>query len=257
MNRTLRKIQNFELSGSALRVCGMLLLALGMLGSVMQTRVLGVGSLSNSELFALMEEDASVMVNSAMALVCQALETCAAPLFAFLLVEGATHTSDFGKYFLRVLGLAAVSQIPYALLMTGSALGFPGFNPVFAMVMCLVMIYFFRRFPGKKGSHIAIKVLAVIGTFLWSNMLGISYGAECVIITAVLWGLRGKQNLQIFVGMMTALCCSVFSLFFMVAPLSFLVIYFYSGKPGSSKRVVNYLSYPVMLLVFWLISAVI
>ncbi len=38
------------------------------------------------------------------------------PLFAFQLVIGYSHTSNFKKYFLRLLGFAIISQIPYSIM---------------------------------------------------------------------------------------------------------------------------------------------
>lgn len=250
----LRKIRTFSLSASALRVCGMLLLVVGIAGSVIQRTMLGLGEMTNSQLLELMA-DPAVMSNATIALVCQVLEACAVPIFAFLLVEGASHTGNFGKYLCRVLGVAVISEIPYNLVTGGSWLALGSRNPAFAMVMCLVMLYFFRRYPGKKGGHIVIKAMAVICVYLWSNMLGITHGACCVLLTAVLWALRGRQNLQTVAGIMIMLCSSIFSLVYPMGMLSFLIIHFYNGERGAGgNRAVNYLCYPVLLTVFWLLS---
>lgn len=244
----IKKIRTFSFTAAAIRTFGALFLLSGLIGTVMQTGLVGAGTMSNTELLEAMQADDAVMVTATWSLILQALEACALPLYAFLLVEGITHTSSFGRYYLRVLGLAVVCQLPYNLVMTGNAMVMQALNPVFSLVMAMTMVYFFRRFPKKSFSHIAIKILAVMGTFLWSNMLGIEHGAACVLLTAVLWGLRGKPNLQTFAGVMVSFACCVFSLYYLAAPLSFLILYFYGGEKGSGSRIVNYAVYPVLLL---------
>ena len=186
----------------------------------------------------------------AMSLVFYCLEACAVPIYSFLLVQGATHTSGYGKYMARVLGLAVVCQLPYNLVTSGSLLVIESLNRVFALFMSMVMLYFFRRFPEKKMGHILIKLVAVVGTFLWSNMLGVSYGALCVLLTSVLWSLRGKDNLQTWAGMILCFAACIFSLFYIAAPIAFLILHFYEGEQGNSSRIINYGAYPVLLVIF-------
>lgn len=244
----MKKIGRFQFTTTGIRVCGMLFLVAGVCGAVMQTNLLGAGNMSNSQLLTAMEQNAALMGGATISLILQAVGTSALPIFCFLLVEGAIHTSNFGKYFLRVLGTALVCQLPYNLVMTGSLLTITALNPVFAMVMCMIMLYFFRRFQEKKAGNVMIKALAIIGVFLWVGMLGVEHGHCCVILTALLWALRGKQNLQTFLGIMVMFCCMVFSMYYMIAPIGFLILHFYEGEQGSENRLVNYLAYPVILL---------
>lgn len=247
-----RKIRNFSISSAVVRALGALFMLAGLIGAWLQSGIVGAGTMTNTELFEAMQADASIMQTATWALALQALECCALPLYAYFLVQGVLNTSGFGKYALRILGLAVVCQLPYNLVKTGNALLMPALNPVFALLMALVMLYFFRRFPGKTAGAIAIKALAVVGTFLWSNMLGVEHGAACVLLTAVLWGLQKKPNLQIFAGVVVCFACCVFSLYYLAAPISFLILYFYSGEKGSENRIVNYALYPAMLLVMGL-----
>ena len=103
----MERIQNnasFGITGNALHTWGMLFAALGIVGkSILQNRLLMVGQVSPQTLLLAMQESGSTMFIATLALVLQALETCAVPIFAFLLVEGYRHTSGFQKYILRVL----------------------------------------------------------------------------------------------------------------------------------------------------------
>lgn len=246
----IKKTSFLRLNALALRTCGCIFLLLGILGSQIQQEILGVGNVANSQLFQLMQTDSSAMQMATLALVFQMLETCAVPIFVFLLVEGCLHTSHFGKYFLRVLLLAVACQPLYAMSVGG-------LNPVFALVMSMIMLYFFRRYPGKQAAHRLLKIVAIIGTFLWSNILGIPNGAPCILIAAVLWGMREKPYFRPFASFAVTLACSIFSPFYIAAALSFLILYFYNGERGPENKLVNYLSYPAILLVSHLLRFVI
>lgn len=250
----MKKIQTFSFSTTALRTLGALFLLLGLMGTLMQTKLLGIGLMTGEQLLEMMTVDSSAAFMVAISLVLNSLEACAVPLYAFLLVEGATHTSNFGKYMIRVLGLAVVCQLPYNLVTSGHVMIMQSLNPAFAAFMSLVMLYFFRRFREKKLSHIAIKALAIVGTFLWSNMLGISHGGVCVLLTAVLWALRGRENLQTLAGMIVTFASCIFSLYYLAAPISFLILHFYEGKKGNSSRLVNYGVYPALLVFFGVLT---
>lgn len=96
----------------------------------------------------------------------------------------------------------------------------------------------------------ALKVMAVVFVFLWSNILGIFHEAACVLITAVLWALRGKQNLQTFVGITVMISCSIFNIFYMFTPISFLILHFYDGEWKGDSSLVSYLVYPIFMIIF-------
>lgn len=251
-----RTLASLELSSMALRICGLVCLAAGCISSLIQDRILSVGQISNSELFELISDLPHGMTYATVSVVCQVLELCAVPIFAFLLAEGAVRTASFGKYFLRVFALALVCEIPYNLLTDGSFLGPGDLNPVFGPVMTLAMLYFFRTYGEKKAGHTAVKAIAVLGAFLWCNFLGVAFGASCVVITAALWATRGKQNIQLIVGCAASMACSVFSPLYIFTPISFLVIHLYSGERGRENRLFSYLAYPLMLVLFLLISRI-
>ena len=245
----IKKIGVFQFTTTGIRVCGMLFLLAGAFGAVIQTGILGVGNMTNNQLMLALEQDPSLMQKVTLSLILQALGSSALPIFARLLVEGGINTSHFGKYFLRVLGLAVITQLPYNLVMTGNFMATSALNPVFALVMCLIMLYFFRRYEEKKFTNTMMKLLAVFCVFMWTGILGIDHGQCCVLLVAELWALREKANLQTFVGILLMFGCMIFSVFYLLAPVGFLILHFYEGEKGSENRLVNYLAYPVILLI--------
>lgn len=248
--KLMRKIGLFQLTTSGLRLWGMIFLLLSAVGAMMQQHLLGSGNMTNLALLNAMEADPTVMAETTVALILQAIGSSALPIFCLLLVEGALNTSHYGKYCLRVLGLAAVTQLPYNLLVSGNLLVMTKLNPVFAMVLCMLMLYFFRQYREKKASHIALKILAVVCIFAWSLMLGVDHGPCCVIVTVLLWALRDKPNTKTFLGIFVLFGCSfLFSMYYIVAPVGFLAMHFYEGKQGNDNRVFNYIAYPLILLI--------
>ena len=62
------------------------------------------------------------------------------PIFAFLIVEGFIHTSNFKKYLKRLFIFALISEIPFNLIYTGSWI-FPFHqNVLFTLLLGLLCI---------------------------------------------------------------------------------------------------------------------
>lgn len=242
----LKRTRIHILSSRVIHALGTLLLLAGAAGGLIQTALLRVGEISNEQLYLNMEADPAVMALAAAALICQLLESCAVPVFAFLLTEGAARTGHFGRYFLRVVCLAAVCQILWE----------TGLNPVFGPVLGLTMLWFFRKFPDKSLGHRTIRAFAVVGTFLWSILLGVAHGPAFLVLTAVQWGLRKKTWFRTFGGSLAALACGFFSPLYLASPLAFLILYFYDEDRGGGNKLVSYAAYPLILLLGRLLAVV-
>jgi len=244
-----RKPETTGISAGALHGWGMLFAALGVMGrGVLQNRLLGLGETTPQALLEAMQASDSTMAIATVSLVCQALETCAIPFFALLLVEGFRHTSDFRKYLLRVLGAAVLSEIPYNLAMSGKLVDLSSRNPVFGVALALVMLYFYSRFSGKSGKDLAIKALITLAALLWPVMLGITFGSALVLTAAVMWIFREKPLQRNIGGACAVILCSLSSPFYLAAPMGVLGAHFYNGEKGEDNRLINYLAYPVLLL---------
>lgn len=245
----------FGLNGAMLHTWGTLFLAAGVVSrSILQGQLLHIGHVSAEALVQAMQSSKTVMLYVTLALVLQAIETCAVPIYAFLLVEGAEHTASFRNYFLRVTGLALLSEIPYNLAVSGMPVDWSSRNPVFGPVVCLVLLFFYRRFPEKKAGHLLLRGLVTAAALAWCSMLSIQYGSGLVVIFVVLWAFRAKPMIRSIAGASASMLCCLYSMFFMAAPMGFLTIHFYNGEKGADNRLVNYLTYPVMLLVTGLVG---
>ena len=207
-------------------------------------------------------------------LILQLLHFCAIPIFTFLLVEGFTHTTSLKNYGIRILILALITAVPYNFAIYGSLLGgfsFKNllsirFNPVFGLVLALVLLYFFRRYPGKTFKRIALKVFLWVMAFVWVKMLNIEYGVAVILLTPIIYYLRKKRMIMIFAGCIAMTLCGFLDIqpeastyirtaaYIASAPVSFMILHFYNGEPGEGNRYVNYLAYPVILIAIGLLA---
>ena len=243
------KPETTGIAASALHGWGMLFAALGIIGrGILQTRLLGLGETRAQALLEAMQSSDRTMAIATVSLVLQAMETCAIPFFALLLVEGFRHTSDFRRYLLRVLGAAVFSEIPYNLAISGKLLDLSSRNPIFGVALALIMLYFYGRFPGRSGKNLAVKAVVTVAALLWPVMLGISFGSALVLTAAVMWLFREKPLLRNIGGTCAVIVCALSSPFYLAAPMGVLGAHFYNGEKGEENRLVNYLAYPALLL---------
>lgn len=262
-----RKLSGFSAQG--LRIWGLLFLLCGAVGYGLFPIMIGSYGLDADNL----TKAPMSMVGVGTAL--QVLMFCALPIFAFLLVQGMMHTVSVKNYATRVAYLALLTELPFNLCMSGKLFGAFSFenglhfdfsqfslNPVFGVLLCLLVLMFFRQFPGRNMKNIGIKLVIWMVAFLWVEMLHIEYANMMLVIVAVIWIFRAKKPMLVFCGCVAMFLCSVFTLGDLgaesigccVAPLTFLLIHFYNEEPGEGNRYINYLAYPVMLLIIGLVG---
>lgn len=250
----LKTNQDKGLTAAGVRKFALVFLVLGIVGrSVLQNRMLGMTD-GSAQLLDTLSAMPDGMLIATLALVFQLVETCAVPLFCFLLVEGVVHTSDFMKYMTRVAVLACAAEIPYNLAYGGKLLDFGSRNPAFGLLLCLVMIYFYQRYSDKSAKNLFIKAVVTLAAFVWAGMLSIAHGNCCVLIVAVLWAFRAKPIYRNIAGCTATVVCTLFSMFYLAAPMSFLIIHFYNGEKGESNRKLDYFAYPAALAVIGIAS---
>lgn len=240
------------LTTHGLRMWGLFFMAAGIIGrGILQNRLLGVGKLTPMELFAAMDQSEAMMVATA-ALILQILETCAVPLFAFLLVEGFQRTKDVKNYFIRILGVALVSEIPYNLLMSGKVLDMSSRNPSFGLVLGMLVLFFYSHYDGRSFGHVVAKIVAALAALLWGMMLQLDPNGVCLtLVVCVLWIFRKKELYRNFAGAIATVACCMVSPLFIAAPMGFLVVHFYNGgrgKDADTPHAVRCLTYPLLLL---------
>ena len=232
------------LSGQMLKIWGLAFLAAGAAGqSLLQNKLLGLGSMTTAQLLEAMRQSQAVMGYATLALVLQTAQTCAIPIFACLLVERFRAVEKPPVYVGYLVAAAVISEVPYNLVMGGTFLQPGSLNPGFTLALCGVMLLLYRMFPQKTG----VKLLVTVCAVLWTWMLGMEFGVCTVVLTGVIWRLGHKPLARNLLGAVAAVASCIFSPFFVAAPLGFLAVHLYNGELEEQKFT-NYLLYPAMLL---------
>ena len=247
----IRENRSRGMNRNGLRTWALLIAVAGLVGrGLIQNHIMGVGSITNEELIALMDSSESMMILATVALVLQIVETCCVPMFALMLAEGFIHTSDLKHYALRVTGCALLSELPYNLLMSGKLFDMSSQNPVFGMVLGLVVLMLFSQYEGKTLKNILIRVLVLVCAMLWASMLRIDMGIPMVLVVWPMYVFRHKPMYRNLIAASMAVVCTLYSMFFLMAPMGCLMLHTYNGEKGEEEpsKVLTYLAYPVITL---------
>ena len=232
-------------SAASLKAWGMLFILAGVISrGILQNKLLGIGSMSGQELMETMQMSDRTMLLATIALLLQAIETCAIPIFAFTLVEGALHTRNWKCYLFRLAALGIFCEIPYNLAFHQQVLDADSRNPVFGLVLGLILLKLYQLFAAKK----AVCIIAAVAAMAWVLMLRVEHGIPMLLLISVLWIFRQRTMLQGFAGAVTAAACTIFSPFYLASPMGFLPLHAYNGECGEVNRLIGYAFYPVTLL---------
>lgn len=184
------------------------------------------------------------------------------PIFAFLIAEGAKHTSSKPRYALRLLVFAFISEIPYDFALRGEWYYPDKQNVYFTLFLGLISAIVYYELSQRK-----LGFLAVFSTVLFATgamLLHSDYGfTGVVIITLMAIFSEAKDSAQYAgIGLSTlSSCVSVsYPISIMLIPQQIFAlgavipIALYNGKKGFRiNKYVFYLFYPLHLLLLALI----
>ncbi len=255
-------------SGQTLKNLGYLFITAGIIGTaIIENKLIKGDANSLADSLQNMEVSTETMTMVITGVILRLISCCAIPLFLFLLVEGVMHTKSFGRYFLRIAGLALVSEVPYDLVMHSTPFFFKDQNPVFGLVFGLIMIYFYRVYCKGKLKSALVYLFVTLFCCLWVLIFMVSDGVYMVLLTTTLWITRNYRRMQLYIGALVASFCvalfdfragnTIGSLVYLASPLSFLLIFRYNEEQGDGIRWINYAAYPVLLFSIWIVGKVI
>jgi len=241
-------------SASGLHIWAMIFMAAGIAANCFLNQIMPDSSIAIEDLRALLTENPKLFVHYLTALLGRALEVCALPLLAFLLVEGFAYTSNFRNYLLRVAGLAVLSEVPYNLVTAGALLDLSSLNPVFGVLMSLLLLHFSRRYCNEDGETTTGTrvLLTAFLMFLSICIFRISpLGLSVIVLTSVMDAFRENTRAMTLWSIVACVACVFFSPFFIFAPLAFLLLKRYDEEKGELNPWIKYLVYPTMLVAFY------
>lgn len=197
------------------------------------------------------------------------------PIFAFLLVQGYTHTRNLRKYVLRLLLFAVLSEIPFNLAM-GSRLLYPLHqNVLWSFLISIGLIHWNEKVRTKR---IWLRLLIALLTFLIAYIGGlltmVDYYHAGILTVLVFYFFRHKKwwcylgqficlwyiNMEMLGGIGYEI--QLFGQTHFIARqgfalLALIPIWLYRGKQGYHSKPLQYLNYafyPAHLLILGLLK---
>lgn len=181
------------------------------------------------------------------------------PLFAFLIAEGFTKTSNINSYIKRLSIFAIISQGPYLFFEKMA-----GVTELRLNILLTLLLGIFVLLIISKVKNLIIKTIVILSALALAHFGEFSYGAYGVLTimgsyvflknkklgTISLSVLPFLENIRLF--MMNILFLQFFAI------LSLVPIHLYNGKPGPKiSRWWFYWFYPIHLLVLGVIFLII
>ncbi len=238
------------LSDLRLKIIGYIFIVIGLIGSSMLIPALG----SNLR-------KASIS-DMSFALLFEAVSWCALPIFAWLTLDSVRHTSHLGRYALRLLALALVSEVPYDMSTTGRVWDSGSQSPVWAVLICVVVLWIFRYYDTRRDwAAWAVRVLTVLAAALDMVLFHIFVRQTLMQGGLLLLGfvmifhvLDSHENTMMLAGV-------VWGMGGLLPPSIGMVFLHYrngrlgyrGNRRGGRVRAAFYIGYPAMLLAFGLI----
>lgn len=195
------------------------------------------------------------------------------PIFAFLIVEGFIHTSDFKKYAKRLFIFGLISEIPFNLIYTGSLI-FPFHqNVMFTLLLGLLCINEIDKIKNNKNCKtIIVGILKILGLLLIGTIGFVDYGVTGILTIIVFYIFRNFKfawlgqlislillYVVFFKGQSVIINVFGFEYFLPLqglGVLSLIPIWLYNGEKGKKNKLLQYsfyAFYPVHMLCIYMI----
>lgn len=168
------------------------------------------------------------------------------PIYCFLLVEGAVHTSHKKQYLGRLFLFALLSEIPFDLLVSGRLFYSGAQNVFFTLLLGLLAVFALERWRASGYGTVLSLLLVLVAWFARTD-----YGGGGVVIILLLYLFRQQKLLRtVSFGVATVLLYGGLQNY---AILSMGPVLCYNGKRGPRVKYFFYVFYPAHLLaLYWL-----
>lgn len=241
-----------RVSDNSLKIAGAILMTLYFFGAaVIQNGILQVNRYTPQQLNELLAGDPNAMLWAGIASVAEIIGMTGISIFAYLLAQGAQHTSSMGKYILSVLVFALISEVPYDLAVYGQVWNWESQNTLFSVLIALVCLWMMKYVEGRGAVSYVLGVVAAAGGCLWSLLLRCKFGWGFVLISAALFLLRRNRVISLIAGLGA-------SLVYLTAAMGFILVSICTGERRVDESRLTkygyYVYYPVMLLLLALVS---
>lgn len=183
--------------------------------------------------------------------ICRYVGRLAFPILAFLTAEEFVHARFRGRYCLRMLLFAVLSEVPFDMAVFHTLL-YPQYqNMLFTLFIGIVVMMVMEntRVP-------ALRIAAVAGGCAISWFLQFDYNIIGVLLIVAMYWFRRDDIAQLISGVVLCAVESISS--YCISALAFVPIVLYNGRRGAFQlKYLFYVFYPVHFLALWGISTLI
>lgn len=193
------------------------------------------------------------------------------PIYAFLIVEGFVHTSDYKKYVKRLFIFSLISEIPFNLIYAGSCIYPFHQNVIFTLLLGLFCINEIDKIKKARSFKIVMKSIFKIFLFILIGVIGfVDYGITGILTIIAFFIFRNFKFAWVgqfislillyiifFKGQSVVLNIFNFEYYLptqSIGILSLIPIWLYNGEKGvKSKMLQNvfYWFYPLHMLLIY------
>lgn len=168
------------------------------------------------------------------------------PIYCFLLVEGAVHTSNRKRYLGRLFLFALISEVPFDLVVTGRFYASGNQNVFFTLFLGLTAIFLLDSTINKGYS-----VILSIALIFFAELIAVDYGGGGVFLILLFYVFRNRFLVKS--AAVTGAVVFVYGGIENYAILSLIPILCYNGRRGPRMKYFFYIFYPAHLLLLYLL----
>ena len=167
------------------------------------------------------------------------------PIFVFFIVEGFYKTKNRKKYLLTLTVFGVITEVPFDMFTSKTFFNPYWNNIMFTLALCLITIWIIDTLKGKiksKVSWYTVSIIIVIFSGLSAMELSLDYDYHAVVAAYIFYIFYDKPLLGAGLGYL-----SIIKEFY--SCLGFFMTLTYNGKRGKQYKWINYLFYPVHILI--------
>lgn len=177
------------------------------------------------------------------------------PVFVLLLLEGYLHTGNWRRYAMKLLLLAAGSEILFDSVLNGVwGMDWSCQGTVFTLLLGLIMMKVMGNYPDMQAAQFSIAAAACV----CSMVLHLDYDYDGILLIAILYWYRTDWKKACLIGGIWMALNSGSVLYAAGYGIAFYLLYHYNGEKGkiSIPKWVTYSIYPLHLAVIWMAARI-
>jgi len=237
-----------KILGASISQLGLKIIALATLicyfisKTILQRGIINLSQYNTDSLLAAMANGSVTMRIATYAILLQLLAGVSVTIYSFLLVEGFLKTEKYSLYLFNLLVFSLVAELPYDYALYGKTLFMGSQNPMFSLLIGLIMLYAFSLIQKDDSKHILLCLLVTLAGMGWCYILHVEFGVVTILLISIFYHFREYHGFRLFLGFIAGLpyVTGIFAIY----PL-----YIYTGKRGRSyNKYIFYVLYPLILL---------